>query len=692
MNKVRAFSFVFFSVVLILIVATVVEHFCGTDFVYDRIYTSNWFAVLLFFSSLFGAYVCHSAGLLKSLPRILLVLSFLLILLGGWLTHTFGVSGNVHILSSDSTSVFVDGDGVERRLPFVMSLDSFCVRNYPQTDTPSDFISYIKIDGQNHVVSMNRYLSYAGYRFCQSSFDDNGIGSWLSLSKDFWGYLITVAGYVLFLLSFLVVVFKPKSRFRQLLHEFQSGSTALTLILLVFCGNLFPQNTDSLSATGSSYCGESDKRVYLSLGDAEKLSRKLVIYNDRVVPFNTVAVDFMRKVHGNILYRGLIAEQVVGGWMLAPQAWRKDKFIKVKDASLLAQLKLDGPYVSLADLFDEGGHYKLQKLLSACADDKKMQKSIREVDEKVGIILMLSNNKLFSDAPNCKHLVSEQRISAEILYNRAPLTKIIFMLNLTVGLFSLLFCLLCLRSSVSKGSSTSVAFRLFLFMMAISVGLQAFTFGLRWYVSDHIPLANGYETMMFLSLIVSLFSILCYKWIRFFIPFGFIASGLISLVSFLGQMNPQITQLVPVLNSPWLSLHVSFVMIAYSLFMFTFLTSTVCLLMMCANNEAYRQEVCRLTTVCKLLLYPSVFFMGLGIILGAVWAYESWGAYWSWDPKEVWALISFMIYAAPLMDSLFKFYDNKKIFHIYISFSFAAVIMTYFGVNYILGGMHSYAG
>ena len=103
------------------------------------------------------------------------------------------------------------------------------------------------------------------------------------------------------------------------------------------------------------------------------------------------------------------------------------------------------------------------------------------------------------------------------------------------------------------------------------------------------------------------------------------------------------------------------------------------------------EQVERLTILSRLLLYPATFLLGIGIILGSVWANESWGSYWSWDPKEVWALVAFIIYGIPLHTQSMKCWRNTRTFHIYMFFAFFVILMTYFGVNYLLGGMHSYA-
>jgi len=183
--------------------------------------------------------------------------------------------------------------------------------------------------------------------------------------------------------------------------------------------------------------------------------------------------------------------------------------------------------------------------------------------------------------------------------------------------------------------------------------------------------------------------------------FGFIMAGLTMLVAMMGQSNPQITPLMPVLSSPLLSIHVCVIMMSYTLFAFITLQSIAWLI----TRKGSPQEV-------MLLLYPALFLLATGIFIGAIWANVSWGRYWGWDPKEVWALITLLIYSIPLHKGLwfkrppltpplgrglelrvkngFKF-KGEGLFYLYMILAFLSVIITYFGVNFFLGGMHSYA-
>ena len=172
------------------------------------------------------------------------------------------------------------------------------------------------------------------------------------------------------------------------------------------------------------------------------------------------------------------------------------------------------------------------------------------------------------------------------------------------------------------------------------------------------------------------------------VPFGYIVSGLTLMVAGFGESNPQITHLMPVLASPLLSIHVCVLMLAYTLLAFTMLNGIAAV---AVGRRGNAEQTEMLYVVSKLMLYPALFLLITGIFIGAIWANQSWGRYWGWDPKEVWALITMLIYAMPLHPSLFPRLQKPMATHIFLIVAFLSVLITYFGVNFLLGGMHSYA-
>ena len=196
-------------------------------------------------------------------------------------------------------------------------------------------------------------------------------------------------------------------------------------------------------------------------------------------------------------------------------------------------------------------------------------------------------------------------------------------------------------------------------------------------------MSNGYETMLLIAWFIQCLALVMARKVPIMLTFGFLMSGFFLLVSHIGQMNPAITHIMPVLNSPLLSIHVSIIMLAYALLSITFVCGVTALLL--PAKAAY------LHVLSQLFLYPSLSALGIGIFTGAIWANVSWGTYWSWDPKEVWALITLMVYAVAVHSRSIPSLQRPRVFHLYMVVAFLTLLMTYFGVNYFLGGLHSYA-
>ena len=673
------------ALILLLGAATFIEQAKGTSFVSTHIYHTLWFCGLWAVIALLGTALLIRRAIWRRLPLLFLHGAFLVILVGALLTFIWGQQGVMHLRSGmlvDNYQLMETGE--VRSLPFALKLDTFLIEHYPGTDAPSDYVSHVTYQAEEGTVtttvSMNHILKLNGYRLYQSSFDEDQQGSWLMVNYDPWGIGVTYFGYILLGLSMIWTLLSKKEEFYKLLHHPLLKKSGLFVWLV---------------ASVLTVQGQTRTLPVLNRQQADSLSRVQVVYQDRVVPFNTLARDFVQKIYGRPSYHGFTAEQVVGGWLLSPDVWKKEPFIKVKSAALLKELGLSGKYITLEQLY-EADTYRLQTLWTSVQNEPQNQlaKGILEVDEKVGLIKMLESGTLIKPVAEMPHVqpISHTRLLAELGYNRIPFTKILFMACLTLGFLSFFWMLYKGTKDTPSKSKTTNAIETF-FRMALWIALLFHLAGylLRWYIGGRIPLSNGYETMQFLALTTLVLAVLLHRRFPFTITFGFLLTGFTLLVSYLGQMNPQITPLMPVLASPLLSSHVSVIMIAYALLAFTLFNGILALALIHLHGEN-DQRVLQLTLFSRLLLYPAVFFLGAGIFLGAVWANVSWGSYWSWDPKEVWALITFLIYSAAFHRQSLTWLRRPKWFHLYMILGFLSILMTYFGVNYVLGGMHSYAG
>lgn len=306
---------------------------------------------------------------------------------------------------------------------------------------------------------------------------------------------------------------------------------------------------------------------------------------------------------------------------------------------------------------------------------------------------MLSKIRSYQEQYGGNSVPDPFRLRAEHWYNRFPVVGMLYKVNLTVGLvlfLTLIFALLknrplpYIRNPWLRGGVRGLLGGVFALLTA--------HIALRWVICGRLPMGNGYETMLLLAWLVLLLSVLLNRRFPALVSFGFLLSGFFLLVSGFSQMDPVMTHLVPVLSSPLLSIHVSLIMSAYALLSFTALCAIVSLLLQVLHRlsdcrQAERQE--SLLLLSRLFLYPGIALLAAGIFVGAIWANVSWGRYWGWDPKEVWALINLLLYAVPLHG--FRVFRSPVRYHLYMLFCFLTVLMTYIGVNYFLGGMHSYA-
>lgn len=657
--------------------ATIVENSMGTPFVLDNIYGAWWMKCLWAVMSTSAVWVIIKRKLWHRLSVFLLHISFLVILAGAMLTSFLREKGLIHLRTGDSVSAFMTKEKRIVYMPFQVRLDTFSIDYYPGTETPSNYISNVTCltpDGTvitTGRISMNNILRHNGYRLYQTSFDEDLQGSWLTVNHDPWGIAVTYTGYILLAISTILILFLRGGKLRKLLkHPLLRKSALMAMLTIV---------TPTALATGTEEC----PLPAIRLEEADKHRSAQIIYNDRIAPFNTLAIDFVTKLYGKSSFRGLSPEQVIISWQLHPNDWSKAKIIRIKSGQLRSILNMETDHASINDLFNSEGQYILSDLYKKEAGThSKLEKAIIETDEKVAIIQMLTNGTLIKPVPHDTEPLSSMRIDAELLYNSIPFSKILFMANLTMG-FILMFFTLYIKKAVAIVRIISSI------TLYLSTAFLLSAFLLRWYISQTIPLTNGYETMVFVALATLLIALFLHRHISVIAPFGLIISGFTLLVSHLAQMNPQITPLMPVLQSPLLSSHVALIMLSYSLFAFMALNGAASLALM--RKPSGQEQAQRLTIISRIMLYPATLLLGIGIFIGAVWANVSWGSYWNWDPKEVWALVTMIVYAIAFHDTSIPWLRSDRAFNTYILLASLTVLMTYFGVNYLLGGMHSYA-
>lgn len=302
-------------------------------------------------------------------------------------------------------------------------------------------------------------------------------------------------------------------------------------------------------------------------------------------------------------------------------------------------------------------------------------------DEIAGMI------STYQQAKNKIEGVTPEKMASEIKYNRLDVFSqckkgyLIFGGLLLVSAFASLFKRI--RWIRLSGWALCVAIlAVFFFHM--------YGMGMRWYIAGYAPWSNSYETMVYVSWATVFAGLLFARRSLLTFALATLFGGTILFVSGLNWMDPQINPLVPVLKSPWLMFHVAVIVGAYGFFGISCLLGLVNLVMMSLKKPVLIQRIKELSIINEMSLLIGLALMTIGTFLGAIWANESWGRYWGWDPKETWALITMVVYAIVTHLHLMPFRNKLWLFNLSSVIAFYSVLMTFFGVNYFLSGMHSY--
>lgn len=297
----------------------------------------------------------------------------------------------------------------------------------------------------------------------------------------------------------------------------------------------------------------------------------------------------------------------------------------------------------------------------------------------------------YQQAKNTTLDISETRIKAEIKYNKLNLFRHVKVGYLILGgiMLVLSFMAMFKKEKWLKYTIRGIAIAILIVFHVHMIGIT-----MRGYIAGYAPWSNSYETMVYVAWATVMAGILFARRSPLTCALATLFGGIILFVSGLNWMDPEINPLVPVLKSPWLMFHVAVIVAAYGFFGISCLIGFTNLVMMtlvkAKNKVMLLGRIRELSMINEMSLLIGLALMTIGTFLGAVWANESWGRYWGWDPKETWALITVVVYAITLHLRLVKKWNNPWLFNVTAVLSFASVLMTYFGVNYFLSGMHSY--
>ncbi len=750
-NKKILFS-LYLLVILCMGAATIIEKYKGTEFVASAIYGAWWFSLVWAALAATGIwhFIRHRA---KAVTATMLHTSFGIILIGAFITHVSSERGLIHLRQGSMTDTYTvfdrDNKPETKPLPFTICLDRFDVKYHSGTDAASDYISKFTITDTNGTtkgeVSMNNIFNYGTMRFYQSSYDSDMRGATVSTNSDPVGIPVTYTGYFLLFLSLSLMLFDPRGAYRRVLRsDCLRKGVLLVIVLLSFTKGY----AGTATATGSS---AAVKAHTVPRDMAAKFGELYILYNDRICPVQTFAIDYTKKLYGAASYKGLSAEQVLLGWMFWFSEWMEEPMLKIKSGALKEALMLPD-YVSASSFFNEDmGGYTIGPYIKEYYEGNhdKFHTQAAAIDDKIQLIMDMTRSvplkifpvtqgsitkwyapidglpkslskkhaqaiktsllylatstrahdyaqadKIIEHMQGYQHIAggnslpTPRQATAEHIYNSIPFATILFMVCLTMGFITFLLTVMRLCRKSGKGR---IADTLSYAVMLCAFAALTYCEYLRWTISGTLPMTNGYETMLFVAWTVMLVSLLTGTRFRIMLTCGFLMSGFFLLVSHISQMDPQISHIMPVLNSPLLSVHVSIIMLAFALLSLTFISGITALTVRLFRRSDADDTLQALRHLSLLFLYPAMAALGIGIFVGAIWANVSWGQYWGWDPKEVWALITFMVYAIALHPKTLPSLQRPTVFHTFMALAFLTLIMTYFGVNYFLGGMHSYA-
>ena len=732
----------FFIICLVLAAATCLEQARGTAEAHRLVYGRWWFVLLWALAAAVSLAVIVRRKLYRRMPVFLLHAALLLILLGALLTRLTAESGSLHLRLDETLRRPVPEGTHAGALPFDITLTAFSVEHHPGTSAAADYRAELTIEGdaaEQHVLSMNRIVRTHGTRLLLGRFDADTKGVTLLVNTDPWGIPVSYAGYALLALSFLFVLISRGGVFRRTLCRLSAA--VLLLALPVQAVAEVEARLPTLSPEQAEQFGalliEHEGRIQPVASFARQFTRRLtgktdwqgytavdVLAGFAFFPEAWQHAPLLKAEGGELRRRYALGRHVAlsdlfdarGDYIFLPywdvlngaarpEGWLADA-ARLDSRVREVQGVTEGTTLRLFPSEAHGGVAWLAP--DAMATDtaeaaffrnnilRYVRLSLRGTG--AGVEQAFQKIQAWQRQAGGASLPSDARLRAEHLLWQTFSTAWAARLCLTVGL--ILFVLLLYACRVDASSRQSVLVRVaaqpWLPMMAwayVTYGLA-----LRGVAAGRVPMASGYETMLCLVWCVLAVAAACglrrvlKGWgsaAALSLPMlclnlaAFMVAGFGCLSCGFSFMDDAITSLMPVLGSPLLAVHVSLVMLAYAGLAFTFADAVIAL---CVPRLSEM-----LANVSRLMLLPSLFFLSLGIFLGAVWANISWGSYWSWDPKETWALITLLVYALPAHGKMFLPAGKSRSFHLYFLFAFLVLLMTYVGTNTLLPGLHSYA-
>ena len=675
-----------------------------------------------------------------------------------------GQAGRPVVYDFNDIKLAISYGAKEVVLPFSIKLYDFIMDKYPGTNSASSYASEVQIiDNRNNYkedyrIYMNHILDYGGYRFFQSSFDQDEQGTYLSVNHDFWGTWISYTGYILLTIGMLMaLLFSKKSRFYQVSQKIKNmrAKNDFLLILILILASVTNIRADNV---------EQIKIQEVVSAEHAKIFSQLVVqdFKGRMKPLHTLDREVMRKLAKKESLYGLSADQIILGMFANGELWERVPMIKIGEHEELHKLlNVSGDYASYANFFAQDGHYVLRDEVRRAyglqpIDRGVLEKELMKLDEKVNIASMVYSGRLFKiipvpDDPNHTWVAnpltnhgeekieqpvadrffaaygpalrkavetddytlvnkvlselgkyqiakggavvpSKTKINAEILLNKLNVFNRLALFYVLLGIS---FLMMLFLSVFKPNIKFKKAYQILFGLVLVGFLFHTIGLGLRWYVSGRAPWSNGYESMIYIAWTTTLAGVIFTRKSLGGLAATMVLASTVLLVAMLSYLDPEITPLVPVLKSYWLTIHVSLEAGSYGFLMLGAIIGLINLILMIFLTEANKDRIQRIVTemsyISEMTLIGGLFMVSIGTYLGGVWANESWGRYWGWDAKETWALVTILVYAFILHMRLIPKMQGLYAYNFASIFGWASVLMTYFGVNYYLSGLHSYA-
>ena len=664
-----------------------------------------------------------------------------------------GYQGDDEVFAMDNLNFKLSYGSKYYTVPFYVKLRDFQLDRYAGSMSPSSYaaeISILENDTETeHRIFMNNVLQHSGFRLFQSSYDKDEKGTILSVNHDWWGTYITYIGYALITIGMLLVFLTKKTRFNSLTQKLNKLKNTATILLFPMLFSVSIQANDIIDANHAArfeslvvqdnggrlkpahtLCSEFLRKIY-GKDRFNDLSATQVIVGMMNNPVAWSKDSIIKVSHPKI-------RTLLGNTDL------KSKYIRTSFNSFFGE---NGHYL-LATLVEDA-YAKLP------AKRSEYEKGIINVYERINIFFTVfsggifrffplendSNNTWLAYTEHTKFsenyslfvanimpmyfravtsalqddnwatadtivgyisrfqnryganiMPSKSNIKMEISYNKLGIFSNLFMFYSIIGLILLSLLIIQLFKNTKF-----IRILITTFKWLIIIGFLAHTSGLimRWIISGHAPWSNGYESMIYIAWSVILSGLIFSKRSLLTLAATAIVSAMLLMVAHLNWLYPEITNLVPVLKSYWLMIHVAIIVASYGFLALGAILGFISLWLIIftsKNNKAkLKDTLTELTLINEKTLEVGLFMLTIGTFLGGVWANESWGRYWGWDPKETWALVSVLIYAFVLHMRFIPPLKGKYIFNVASLVAIWAIIMTYFGVNYYLSGLHSYA-